>query len=218
MNAARLTVKGNRWLVRFTLHCSLFTVVGCQASTNRPPFDALPTAALAEVELGLAGATRALAGALVADSLPVARVEARDGFLDSGWFESGTLSPSSRLPVGPEIVRVRAWATPTKPGFVELAVETVYRPLADPSRPDRDLERSVPEEHPVQRRVSAVLRRLLEQYGDTAAARAFQPLRPPAPVRPDTGRRDSTAARPDTTRRRDTAVSALLRPFTLLHP
>ena len=56
-------------------------------------------------------------------------------------------------------------------------------------------------------RVNAVLRKLLEQYGDTAAARVFQP----APlVRPDTARRDTTAR--DTTRtRRDTT-------FLLLHP
>lgn len=190
---------------RFRSPLVLWLVLACQASTNRPPFDALPTAALAEVELGIPAATETLARALTADSLPVARIEARDGFLDSGWFDAATLAPTGRAPVGPEVVRVRAWATPTKVGFVELQVETVYRPLADPSRPERDLDRHVPEDHPVQRRVNAVLRKLLEQYGDTAAARVFQPT---PSVRPDTARRDTTAR--DTTRtRRDTTLLLL---------
>ncbi|MGH7559648.1 MAG: hypothetical protein ACRENB_01380 [Gemmatimonadales bacterium] len=181
-------------------------LAACQASTNRPPYDALPAAALAEVELGMPAATETLAEALRADSVPVVKVEARDGFLDSGWFDATSLAPTGRLPVGPDVVRVRAWATPTKVGFVELSVETVYRPIADPSRPERDLDVVVPPDHPVQRRVNGVLQRLLEQYGDTAAARAFQPLRPPA-ARPDTGRRDTTGAKRDTTtRRRDTAL------------
>ncbi len=178
----------------------LALLAACQATSNRPPYDAFPDAAAAEVELGLAAATRVLAEALRADSLPVARLEERDGFLDTGWFDAATLAPTGRMPVGPGVVRIRAWAVPAKAGFSELQVETVYRPLADPSRPERDLDRVVPADHPVQQRVTAILGRLLEKYGDPAA-------RPPAPVpaaRPDTGgasrdttaRRDSTPERP----------------------
>ena len=199
-----------------TVHRSLVTLflLACQASTNRPPYDALPSAALAEVELDLPSATRTLAEALRSDSLPVSRIEERDGFLDSGWFDAGSLAPTSRMPVGTDVVRIRAWATPTKFGFVELQIETVYRPFVDPSRPDRDLEIIVPADHAVQRRVNGVIRRLLEQHGDTAHARDFQPLRPPAPrdtVRSDSIRRDTTQGRRDTTRtRRDTTF--FLRP------
>jgi hypothetical protein len=190
-----------------TLCRSLLTLflLSCQASTNRPPYDALPSAALAEVELDLPSATRTLAEALRSDSLPVSRVEERDGFLDSGWFDAGSLAPTSRMPVGTDVVRIRAWATPTKFGFVELQIETVYRPFVDPSRPERDLEIVVPADHVVQRRVNGVIRRLLEQHGDTTHARDFQPLRPPTPpdtVKADSVRRDTTQGRRDTTRTR----------------
>jgi hypothetical protein len=202
-------VKGNHWprlrsgpRFPFTLHLFLFTLLGCQASTNRPPYDALPSAALAEVELDLPSATRTLAEALRADSLPVAKVEERDGYLDSGWFDAGSLTPTSRMPVGTNVVRIRAWATPTKFGFVELQIETVYRPFVDPSRPERDLEILVPPDHAVQHRVNGVIRRLLEQHGDSTHARDFQPLQPPAPrdtAKPDTVQRDTTRTRRDTT-------------------
>jgi hypothetical protein len=185
-------------------------LLACQASTNRPPYDALPSAALAEVELDLPSATRALAEGLRADSLPVARVEERDGYLDSGWFDAGSLTPTGRMPVGTDVVRIRAWATPTKFGFVELQIETVYRPFVDPSRPERDLEIIVPPDHAVQRRVNGVIRRMLEQHGDSTHARDFQPLRPPAPrdsAKPDTVQRDTTRTRRDTARtRRDTTL------------
>jgi hypothetical protein len=209
VNGERSTVNGNSALrsgplFRFTVHCSLFTLLACQASTNRPPYDALPSAALAEVELDLPLATRTLAEALREDSLPVSKVEERDGFLDSGWFDAGSLTPTSRMPVGTDVVRIRAWATPTKFGFVELQIETVYRPFVDPSRPERDLEIIVPPDHAVQRRVNAVIRRLLEQHGDTAHAREFQPLRPPAQLRPD-------SVKPDTVKR-DTSNSKALTP------
>jgi hypothetical protein len=191
------------------------TLLACQASTNRPPYDALPSAALAEVELDLPSATRTLAEALREDSLPVSKVEERDGFLDSGWFDAGSLAPTSRMPVGTDVVRIRAWATPTKFGFVELQIETVYRPFVDPSRPERDLEIVVPPDHAVQRRVNAVIRRLLEQHGDTTHTSDLQPLRPPAPpdtVKADSVRRDTTQGRRDTTRtRRDTTFFLRLR-------
>jgi hypothetical protein len=197
------------------VQCSLCTLLACQASTNRPPYDALPSAVLAEVELDLPAATRTLAEGLRADSLPVWNVEERDGFLDSGWFDAGSLTPTSRMPVGTDVVRIRAWATPTKFGFVELQIETVYRPFVDPSRPERDLEIVVPADHVVQRRVNGVIRRLLEQHGDTAHASDFQPLRPPAPrdtVKADSVRRDTTQGRRDTTRtRRDTTFFLRLR-------
>ena len=202
-------------LFPFTLPLSLFTLLACQASTNRPPYDALPSAALAEVELDLPSATRTLAEALRSDSLPVSRVEERDGFLDTGWFDAGSLAPTRRMPVGTDVVRIRAWATPTKFGFVELQIETVYRPFVDPSRPERDLEIVVPADHVVQRRVNGVIRRLLEQHGDTAHASDFQPLRPPSPrdtVKADSVRRDTTQGRRDTTRtRRDTTFFLRLR-------
>ena len=175
----------------------LLALAACQASTSRPYFNPLPEAAHAEVELLVPEATRTLAEALRADSIPVVRVEQRDGFLDSRWFDAKTLQPAHGRPLGSGVVRVRAWVTPAKPGFSEYEVEAVYRPLLDPSRPDRELEEPVPMDHPIGRRIAGVVKKLVEKYGE--------PVPPPAKAVADTGRArarpDSTARRADTTRR-----------------
>jgi hypothetical protein len=71
-------------------------------------------------------------------------------------------------------VRVRGWADPARPGSTQLTVETLYRPIADPSLPERELERQVPADHPAAKKVQAALGRLVERYGAP----------PPPPVRP----------------------------------
>ena len=52
---------------------------------------------------------------------------------------------------------MRAWAEPTHPGNSKVTVETLYRPLADPSLPERELDRQVPRDHPVAIKVRAAL-------------------------------------------------------------
>ena len=46
-----------------------------------------------------------------------------------------------------------------------VTVETVYRPLADPSLPERELDRQVPRDHPVGVKVRAALQELVKRYG-----------------------------------------------------
>jgi hypothetical protein len=140
--------------------------VGCQPNTTRPSFTPLPEAAGTEVHLTVPEATRRLAEALKADSIPPGRIRLRDGYIETGWFEArtGRVVQHGRA-VGPGIVRVRAWADPSRPGSSQLSVETLYRPLLDPSLPDRELERQVARDHPVAVKVVAVLRQLVERYG-----------------------------------------------------
>ena len=47
----------------------------------------------------------------------------------------------------------------------QLAVETAYRPLADPSLPPRELDRQVPAKHPVAVKVDSVLQQLVKRFG-----------------------------------------------------
>ncbi len=63
------------------------------------------------------------------------------------------------------MVKVRAWADPGRPGNSILIVETLYRPLADPSLPERELEHQVPREHPTALKVERILEAMLKQYG-----------------------------------------------------
>ena len=120
-------------------------------------------------------ATRRLAEALQADSITPSRVRLRDGYLETAWLDSATGRPTARRPLGTGVVRVRAWADPGRPGNTVLTVETLYRPLADPSLPERELERQVPRTHPTAVKVETVLAALLKRHGGPPPPAAAQP-------------------------------------------
>jgi hypothetical protein len=155
----------------------------CQPSTGRPVFSPVPESAQTEIRLSPAEATRQLAAALRADSIPVRKVLVRDAYLETGWFDAKTGRPRGN-PLGQSTVRVRAWADPARPGSAQLAVETVYRPLADPSLPQRELERQVPARHPVAVKVDSILQQMVKRFGGPPA-----PTPAPAPAQ---GRNEGT--------------------------
>lgn len=110
-------------------------------------------------------ATQRLAEALRADSIPTRTVQLRDGWIDTGWFYARSGRRFSGRPIGPRVVRVRAWADPARPGSSQLTVETLYRPMVDPSLPERELERQVAPDHPVAKKVVDALKSLVDRYG-----------------------------------------------------
>jgi len=149
--------------------CSVLLVVAvmaCHPATTRPAFLPLPSASVVEWKLSVREATQELALALDADSIPVQRTELSDGWLETGWFDAATMQPTTQRPLGDGIVRVRAWVDPSKPNYSSVTVETVYRPMADPSRDERALEHVVVANHPVALRVGLLLNRLSTKYGD----------------------------------------------------
>jgi hypothetical protein len=158
----------------------------CQPATTRPPFPPAPQAAITEMRLPAGEATRLLAEAFQADSMPMHRVEVRDGWLETRWFNATSGRPTLRRPLGINTVRVRAWAEPTHPGSSKVTVETVYRPLADPSLPERELDREVPRNHPIAIKVRAALQDLVKRFGGPPA-----PVTPPA-AGPDEGQGQET--------------------------
>ena len=187
-------------LVRFAVRCSLFAAA-CRATTSRPSFVPLPAASTAEVELDIPAATRALAERLAKDSISLATIREKDGYIDSGWLDATTLERTSKRPLGSDVVRVRGWVNPAKEFWSELVVEATYRPLADPSRPERELDVSLPVDHPLQRRIAGSIRMLIEAYGDAEALKALAaPQAPPRAAKPDTTKKDTTAVKKDTTR------------------
>ncbi len=175
-------------MIRSRLIVALVLATACQASTTRPTFGPMPGAAGAQVRLGVPDATRLLAETLQEDSIPVSRVVERDGLIETPWFEVPGYRPFQGRPLGPTVVRVRAWVDPGKAGHSVYTAETVYRVMADPSRPDRELERQVPEDHQVSSVVAEAVRKLLYRFGDPddikadstarAAARRTQPRAP----------------------------------------
>jgi hypothetical protein len=176
-------------MLRYSLVISALAALGaaCQPNTTRPSFLPVPEAASTEVRLPISQATQRLAEALKADSIPVRVVRIRDGYLETGWFATATRRPASgRQAIGPGIVRVRGWADPARPGNSELTVETIYRPLRDPSLPDRELEREVRPDHPVALKVVAVLQGMVQRYGGP----------PPEPTQPEAAPPDEGESTP----------------------
>jgi hypothetical protein len=141
-------------------------LASCQLATTRPAFDPLVGTPTAEVQLPVPEATRRLAEVLLADSIPVARVEPRDGYVETPWFDADNGAPARGRPLGSKIVRVRGWVEPGRVGHSDVRIESVYRLLADPSLPGRELERSLPKDHPIAVRVDSVLKELSRRFGE----------------------------------------------------
>jgi hypothetical protein len=159
--------------------------LACQPNTGRPVFGPLPESAATEIRLTPREATRQLADALRADSVPVRKLLLRDAYLETGWFDEKTGRLRSN-PMARGAVRVRAWADPARPGSSVLSVETVYRPLADPSLPERELERQVPAKNPVAVKVDSVLQGMVKRFGGPPLpAPAPAPASAPAAEAPD---------------------------------
>jgi hypothetical protein len=118
----------------------------------------MPEARIGDLEVEVPVATERLAKALTDAGIPVARVSPQDGYLETPWFDTATGRAAGGRPLGMDVVRVRGWITPSAHGSSEIRVETVYRPIADPSRPARELERSVPYAHPVRVQVRSAYR------------------------------------------------------------
>ncbi len=161
--------------VRPALLMIVLAAFGCSPATTRPYFPPVTGAAQAELELEVKSATGALADVLRSDSLPVSKVEVRDGYLETDWFDAGTKRPTSARRLGPNVVQVRAWVDPTRSGHSRLTVETIYRPLADASRSPRDLDRQVPTDHPVGKRMEEIVTELAKLYAGAGAADSTAP-------------------------------------------
>ena len=140
----------------------------CRPETTRPSFPPVRGAPTAGIALPVPTATRLLGDLLRADSIPIRRLEPRDGFLESPWIDTLGWRSTTRRILGGRVVRVRAWVDPTRPGHSQITVETLYRPLADPSLPERELDEQVPPDHPAGKLVADILERLVKQYGDSA--------------------------------------------------
>ncbi len=125
----------------------------CTPATTRPSFAPVPEALHAVINASPADVTQTAQALLAADSIAVHFVSLRDAFLETQEF-AGTN-------------RVRLWADPDVPGKTRVTIEAVYRPMADPSRTPRDLERAAPPGSPGQLRAEQLLAALKDKLGVT---------------------------------------------------
>ncbi len=143
----------------------LLLLVACDPGTTRPDLTPFPEARTIEVLADRDSALSILQYALSTDSFPIARVSARDHWLESPWFDARTLVPAGSQNIGVGVVKVRGWADPSRQGTSLLVVELVYRPTVDPSVPTRELERPVPATDSVYVRVGRVLKLVEDSVG-----------------------------------------------------
>lgn len=142
--------------MRRTSHAAriaLLFLAACSPTTTRPPFAPFPEALRAIIDASPADVTTATRDLLTADSIRVRFVNTRDAFLETEEF-AGTM-------------RLRFWADPDVPGKSRVTIEAVYRPIADPSRTGRDLERAAPVGSAGQQRAVRLLEALKEKLGVT---------------------------------------------------
>lgn len=134
----------------------------CNPGTTRPLFLPHPTALAGTVAAPRPRVVPEVAAWLEARGVPIALQSVRDGYLETGWHRP---SIADSVPTGALPVKLRVWVDPDVPGSSRLVVEAVYRPLADPSRPARELEQPVPDAHPAAELPSRLLEAMRERFG-----------------------------------------------------
>jgi hypothetical protein len=139
----------------------VFLLVGCNPATTRPSFAPYPEALRTVINAPPAQVTEEAGTWLAAHGPTVQHASPIDGFLETGWYDA---TDSASAPVR---VKIRLWADPYVPGKSRVTVEAVYRPMEDPSRTPRDLERAAPEDSAGQRLAERLLAALSEKLGTT---------------------------------------------------
>lgn len=141
--------------MRFRIPHSAFVILvtACNPATTRPAFAPVPEALHAIINAAPAVVAREAQALLIADTVPVRFVSERDAWLETAEF-AGTH-------------RLRLWADPDVPGKARVTIEAVYRPIEDPSRVPRDLERAAEPGSAGQRRAARLLEALKAKLGET---------------------------------------------------
>lgn len=99
-----------------------------------------------------------------AAGLRVAVADPTEGYLESAWYDlSRKATVTGRARDLDLVVKLRFFADPTA-GKTRLAAECVRRFAYDPSEPERDLERMVPDSSPGRMLLDSIVGRLKVAY------------------------------------------------------
>lgn len=127
--------------MRYRVLGLLLAAVTCSPATTRPSFRPLPQAIEFMVVADPVRVTQEVVAWVAAAGVVVQRVSERDRYVETEWY----VPPAdSAAPAFPFRVKTRVWADPAGQGRTRVVIETVYRPVEDPSRPARDLEVAAP--------------------------------------------------------------------------
>lgn len=153
----------------------LVCFTGCgSAGGIRPRYTALPQSQLLTANRAADVLIDDLAATLQGAGLRVLRKASNEGYLETQWFNvatrTSTSAPYSNLD---NVVKMRFFADPVQ-GRTRLLAECVRRMSWDPSRPERELERVVPEGHPG----LVLMDSLIAPFKADTAVTGGPPLRP----------------------------------------
>lgn len=146
---------------------ALLVLLACTPVTTRPAFFPSPRAPAAIVHATAAEVVPEAVGWLESQGLRPEQASPADGYVETEWFNVRTRQstrgsdPRDLL----HTIKIRCWADPYVPGKSQLTVEAVYRPLLDPSRPERDLEVIVPEDAEGSRLAQQLIDAMKEKFG-----------------------------------------------------
>lgn len=136
--------------------------VACSPVTTRPAFGPVPQATQLLVVGEPAAVTRHAAEWIAAAGVPTVRASEVDRYIETGWYSPPADSSVTRP--FPFRVKTRVWVNPGGAGRSLAFIETVYRPVDDPSRPSRDLEVAVPRDAGADRLAVRLLTALREKF------------------------------------------------------
>jgi hypothetical protein len=121
-----------------------------------------------ELETQPETAIGAVSREVLAAGLKVALADPAEGYLETAWYDvqrKATVTGRAR-DLG-QVVRLRFFADPLA-GKTRLAAECVRRIAEDPSEPERDLERMVPDSSPGRVLLDSIVSRLRAAYPPAA--------------------------------------------------
>jgi hypothetical protein len=119
----------------------------CNPASSRPGFGPYPE----DLSVLLNGSVPVVASAAGAwfesQGIRMEWINPEDGYVESTWYNTDShqsTSGTGDLGTMMATFKLRVWVDPDAPGKSKMTVEAVFRPALDPSRTERDLERTAP--------------------------------------------------------------------------
>jgi hypothetical protein len=100
------------------------------------------------------------------EGLEIQLSSSREGYLETKWYDTSAGRAGGKRTRDPHsVVRLRFFASSIGEELTELTAESVMRHTLDPSLPERENERMVPEDHPGELLLNRVLTAVEEHFG-----------------------------------------------------
>lgn len=148
-------------------------LAACTPVTTRPDFRPDPRALVVILNARPERVTTGIDSLVPAESLEVRRSNVRDGYVETAWYDTRarrTRHHDREVSDLGATVKIRFWADPWVPGQTRLTVEPVYRPRADPSRTERDVELILSKDDEGYKIAQRLMDKLKEKFGVPKAA------------------------------------------------